>query len=261
MIAPRPVGILTSGLDQWRIRDHGLVPEPIFALLHRSVGSKPAFCSVHWPVTGRSAGSLLRGSGRDPPYRSLFAECLPRGGVRRRACWVPRPRPGRECPYKDPYSASLPRSAGWVPGRDRKTNPLQRPARPTRSLPEPGHQRTSERPCLLPIELVAKPPRQSRRPKGAGAAIDPQDVQGAMQRSGEGHLPLTVTCPVDPSRCRADMVRAVAVPGPQHHQQACKRTNAAVSQLGKFSTSSTPPERRHLIQSPRRRGQGSRAEG
>jgi hypothetical protein len=147
------------------------------------------------------------------------------------------------------------------PGRDRKTNPLQRPARPTRSLPEPGHQRTSERPCLLPIELVAKPPRQSRRPKGAGAAIDPQDVQGAMQRSGEGHLPLTVTCPVDPSRCRADMVRAVAVPGPQHHQQACKRTNAAVSQLGKFSTSSTPPERRHLIQSPRRRGQGSRAEG
>ena len=39
------------------------------------------------PLPAYSAGSLLRRAGRDPPYRSLFAECLPCEGVRRSASW------------------------------------------------------------------------------------------------------------------------------------------------------------------------------
>jgi hypothetical protein len=65
-------------------------------------------------------------------------------------------------------------------------------------------------------------PLREQRDVIAGAAIDPQDVQGAMQRSGEGHLAPTITCPVYPSRCRADRVRAVAVPAPLHNQQASR---------------------------------------
>jgi hypothetical protein len=123
-------------------------PGADFCLAGRSVAAKSAFCSVHWLVTGRPARSLLRRAGRDPPYRSLFAECLPRRAAAER-CWS-QAKPGQEEIVRTggciPH-LFLTARAGVTPGRGSRPTALS-PADPP--LPWPSHQRTSERPGLVP---------------------------------------------------------------------------------------------------------------
>ena len=111
----------------------GLVPEPISGL-----PAAQLHCNRHSaaPLSASPADRLGRCCAEQEEIRRT---CLPCGGLRRSACWVP----GREdCAYRGLYSASLPRSAGWV-------------------LPAGGSRPTAPSPASLPGPCPHRAQRQA----------------------------------------------------------------------------------------------------